>query len=326
MKLVHISDLHIDAINKKNNLSRARKVLEYISDTGYDHLIITGDITENGDKDSFELTRKLLKKFGMLDETKTSLVIGNHDIYGGVHLAEDIVNFPKKCKYTDYISKVKEFEHYFSETFSNTYRPVKNGPFPYVKEFDNFIIVGLNSIAKYSVLKNPFASNGIINRKQFRELERILGSPLYTYKKKIVLIHHHFCRDTFRNEESGYSLWNRIEHRTMKLYGKKNLIKLLKKYDTEMVLHGHLHETRKYFRKGLTFLNGGGSILNNEKNLLRINFIKIENSKITSEIHSINPAENRPSFIRQLYPKSALCPVINPHPTETLVRKEIHLN
>jgi 3',5'-cyclic-AMP phosphodiesterase len=287
MKLVHISDLHIDAINKKENFLRTRKVLEYIRETGYDHLLITGDITENGDTDSFELTRKTLKHYGMLDDSKTSVVIGNHDIYGGVHLAEDVVNYPKKCKKTDFGNKVNEFEYYFRETFNNTYQPLKNNPFPYVKEFDNLVIVGLNSIEKYSVLSNPFASNGAVKEKQFTELEKILCSKMYRDKKKIVMIHHHFCRDTFENEKSGASFWNRIERRTMKLSGKKALMKIFNKYKVELILHGHLHESRKYYRKGLLFLNGGGTVLNDERNLLKINYINIENSIISTETLTI---------------------------------------
>jgi len=294
MKLVHISDLHTDAVNRKENLLRTRKVLEYIRETGYDHLVITGDITENGDKDSFELTRKTLKYFGMLDDSKTSLVIGNHDIYGGVHLAEEIVHYPKRCKHIDYGNKVSEFESYFAETFNNTCQPLKNNFFPYVKEFDDLILIGLNSIAKYSVLKNPFASNGVIDEKQFNELEKILSSKMYRDKKRIVMIHHHFCRDTYENEESDSTLWNRIERHTMRLNRKKSLLKLFKKYNVELVLHGHLHESRKYYRKGLLFLNGGGSVLSDEKNLLKINYIDIDTHSIVSETRSINYRESAP--------------------------------
>lgn len=327
MKLVHISDLHTDAVNKKENILRTRKVLEYIKETGYDHLTITGDITENGDKDSFELTRKTLKHYGMLDESKTSLVIGNHDIYGGVHLAEEIVRFPKKCKNTDYASKVKEFESFFPETFNNTYRPYKNNPFPYVKEFDDLILIGINSIAVYSVFKNPFASNGSINDKHYEELEKILDSKIYSNKRKIVMIHHHFCRDTFENKESGSSLWNRIERRTMKLYGKKALLKLFRKYNVEMILHGHLHESGKYYRKGLLFLNGGGSVLSSEKNLLKVNYIHINASSIETETHVINYRETPPIIHFPLSSKYKIQPEILHNIRDKIpAKKDICLN
>jgi 3',5'-cyclic AMP phosphodiesterase CpdA len=52
MKIVHISDLRIDAVNKKENSKKTKLLLEYINETNFDHLIITEDISESGDKES----------------------------------------------------------------------------------------------------------------------------------------------------------------------------------------------------------------------------------------------------------------------------------
>lgn len=82
MKIIHISDLHISSEIKQSNFDRAMKVLSQIVDEGFDHLIISGDITENADVTSFALVRKTFKKFGLLDPEKLTLVIGNHDIFG----------------------------------------------------------------------------------------------------------------------------------------------------------------------------------------------------------------------------------------------------
>jgi 3',5'-cyclic AMP phosphodiesterase CpdA len=326
MKLVHISDLHIDNLNKKQNLLRARKVFEYIKETGYDHLVITGDITENGDNDSLELTRKTLKYYGMLDDTKTSLVIGNHDIYGGVHLAEEIVNFPRKCKTTNYHEKVKKFESVFPETFKNTFQPSRNSLFPYVKEFDNLILIGLNSVAEYSLLKNPFASNGKIKKTQIEDFENIFKLKSYRDKKKIVLIHHHFCKDMLENNESSSSVWQKIERKTMKLHNKKRLIKLFKKNDIDLVLHGHLHETGRYTRKGLLFLNAGETVLNNSQTHAKFNSVFMNS---TNQI-------NCEMLVVECYPsnKSAELRILTSGPNQKLstldleysLKKEICLN
>jgi 3',5'-cyclic AMP phosphodiesterase CpdA len=135
---------------------KSLQLFEYIIDTGFDHLIISGDLTENTERSAFELTRETLKKFGLLNSGKLSMVIGNHDIFGGVHLAEDVINFPKKCKITNYQNKVSEFNYYFSETFERTER-VNGNSYPFVKAFDDVVLIGLNTIAEYSLLKNPFA-------------------------------------------------------------------------------------------------------------------------------------------------------------------------
>ena len=62
MKIFHISDLHLDRNYKKSNFDKTYNMLEEITGEGFDHLIITGDITENADSSSFELARNLLKK------------------------------------------------------------------------------------------------------------------------------------------------------------------------------------------------------------------------------------------------------------------------
>jgi predicted phosphodiesterase len=69
----------------------------------------------------------------------------------------------------------------------------------------------------------------------------------------------------------------------MKLRKKKRLFNLLKRYEIDLVLHGHFHEMGEYKREGIRFLNAGGSLKNNSKNLIGINFINIsQTSKITT--------------------------------------------
>jgi 3',5'-cyclic AMP phosphodiesterase CpdA len=279
MKIAHISDLHLDK-TLKLNYKKTMKLMEYIVDSGYDHLVITGDITENSEPSAFELARKMLKKYELLDRKKTSIVIGNHDIFGGVHLAEDVINFPTKCRNTDYDKKVNEFGNYFHETFENTIQPFKDNPFPFIKEFDEFVLIGLNSIAKYSVLKNPFASNGEVTVEQINAVEEYLNKNSYSGKHKIILAHHHFCKDVIEDTTTN-AFWQKIERQTMKLRGKKKLVKRFKKSGINLVLHGHLHESNEYSRKQIKFLNAGGSILN-KSNELHINTININGSNITN--------------------------------------------
>lgn len=296
MKIVHISDLHIDAVYKRTNYLKAIQLLEYITDTGFDHLIISGDLTENAEKSAFELTRKTLKKFGLLNSSKLSLVIGNHDIFGGVHLAEDVLNFPKKCKNTNYNDKVSEFNYYFREVFERT-GTFKNNLYPFVKEFDETVFIGLNTIAKYSVIKNPFASNGAIYDEQISAFETLLAEKKYKDKVKIVIAHHHFCKDPIE-ESNDSTMWQKIERQTMKLRNKKSIIKLLSKCDIKMVLHGHIHETTEYNRKGIKFLNAGGSVLNSKPDEMKINVIHISNNNSHIETQTIPFNTSNPSPIK----------------------------
>ena len=284
MKIVHISDLHIDAVYKRTNYTKSLQLLEYAVNTGFDHMVISGDLTENAEKTAFELVRKTLKKFGLLNSRKLSLVIGNHDIFGGVHLAEDLLNFPKKCKSTNYENKISEFNSYFKETFQKKANQ-NESIYPFIKEFDEVVFIGMNSIAKYSVYKNPFASNGKIDDRQMAEMEYHLDNEKYKGKIKIVITHHHFCKDPIE-ESTDSSMWQKIERQTMKLRDKKSIIKLFASHDVKMVLHGHLHETTTYNRKGIKFLNAGGSVLGKPEEM-KMNTINISNNIFHIETQTI---------------------------------------
>lgn len=234
MKIAHISDFHIDKNYKKSNYRRSAKLLEFIAGNNFDHIIVSGDITENAEASAFEMTRNLFKKYGLLDHNKLTLTIGNHDIYGGVHLAEDVINFPSKCKTTSYEQKVNEFGEYYKETFRNTIRLFKNNLFPHIKIFDEFVLIVLNSNAKYSRIKNPFASNGEILSGHLEAAGKALEMPELKNKHRIVVTHHHFYKQPVEDSAgSSSTIWQAIERQTLKLRDKKRIIKQFKKLDVK---------------------------------------------------------------------------------------------
>ena len=192
MKIAHISDLHLNTFFKNSSLREIKYLLKYVLSEGIDHLVITGDLVDNADLKDLEILRNLFKRLGLLESDRMSLVIGNHDIFGGPQTPEDIFTFPVRCKNVPYENKVKEFGEYFSETFKNCIYKNEDHVFPFVKILDNVMISGFNSIAKYSKLKNPFGSNGEINFKQFQELSDIYRSYSKLVKYKLMLVHHHF--------------------------------------------------------------------------------------------------------------------------------------
>ncbi len=300
MKIAHISDLHFDNTYKRANYHNTNRLFEYIADNRFDHVVISGDITENAEPSAFETAKKLFKKYGFLDSKKLTLAIGNHDIYGGVHLAEDVINFPKKCKAVNYESKVIEFEKYFRESFKGVIRGNDNMLFPCIKEFDEFILINLNSIAHYSMIKNPFASNGRISGGQLKLLEKLLSRNEYAGKQKIVITHHHFNKYSAEEETSGM-IWQAIDRQTMKLRKKKSIIKTFKKLGVSTVLHGHIHEMNEYHRKDIKFINAGGSILSTNSNKLYLNCLNIS-KEITNEFISIDSWHKSRQTIKELSP------------------------
>src|SRR5262245_58828439 len=101
--LAHISDLHLIERDhdKRRGLSRRRlhflstgasldaeariervaATLQKVRRVGADHVLITGDLTEDGEFSQFEVLAEVLLRSG-LDPDCVTLVPGNHDGYG----------------------------------------------------------------------------------------------------------------------------------------------------------------------------------------------------------------------------------------------------
>ena len=229
----------------------------------------------------------MLKKHGFLNGEKLSIIFGNHDIYGGVQKAEDIFTFPEKCSKTNYNKSVENFLSYFPEAFDNCYYLSSKNFFPYAKKLNDVLIVGVNSIAKYSKLTNPFGSNGEIDASQFGEIYDILKDSGDEIKTKILIAHHHFNKLKNNSKSTFGNLWSSIEKQTMKLKGKRRLFNLFSKFKIDLVLHGHVHESKEYYRKSIRFLNAGATIKNNS-NDLKVNFLNLSDDRIDVKIKKLN--------------------------------------
>jgi 3',5'-cyclic AMP phosphodiesterase CpdA len=286
MRIAHLSDLHFTTFFSNNNLPQIEQALRYAIEKQADHIAITGDLTDNADPRDFSILRKLFEKLNLLDCNKLSLVIGNHDIFGGVQTAEDIFNFPDKCSKVDYRQKVNEFYNFFPELFDGSINYNPSEVFPFVKKLGNYLLIGLNSIAEYSMVSNPFASNGMIELSQINTLSETLDQYKDEKYRKIVLVHHHFNKmEVTENSTGGF--WQNIEKQTMKLRKKKRLLKIFNHYGVELVLHGHYHVSKEYMRKGITFSNAGASLKGPEKGEMYINIIDIRKKDINIEVVNI---------------------------------------
>jgi 3',5'-cyclic AMP phosphodiesterase CpdA len=287
MLLAHISDLHINTTISHSNLEEVKTLLKYANGKNVDHLVITGDISDNSCFEDFEELRNLLDEYDFLSSERLSVVIGNHDIFGGVQKVEDIFHFPDKCKKTDYDLKVREFNAFFSEAFDKCVYRSHNNFYPYAKIIKDVLIIGINSISKYSPLKNTFASNGSVNAFQLIEVQKILSDYRDKVKYSIVLIHHHFNKMQVYSNNFAKSVWERIEKQNMKLRKKKRIINFFNRYSIDLVLHGHIHESIEYKRKGLKFLNAGASVRNELGQDLFINLINLDAGSIDCSIEPV---------------------------------------
>ena len=280
MKIAHLSDLHLCSKFKQDNIVKTKKLIKYALDQGADHFVITGDISDNAQEKDFLSLRKILETYKLLSSDKTSIIIGNHDIFGGVQTAHDIINFPAKCANTNYKEKVTKFLKYFEELFENAFFASNESPFPYAKILGDVVLFGINSIDKYSKLKNPFAANGHVSKTERKSLKNILSDERFLDKTKIAMLHHHFYKNNVPGKSSENSLWNSIENFTMKLRGKKKLLNIFIENGVGLVLHGHSHEIKEYNRKGIKFLNAGGSVDNNTVGEAGLFMIEINGSAL----------------------------------------------
>lgn len=291
MRIAHLSDLHFTTFFSNNNLSQIEHVLRYAINSGADHIAITGDLTDNAVPKDFIILRKLFEKLDLLNCNKLSLVIGNHDIFGGVQTAEDIFNFPERCSSVNYKQKVNDFYKYFPELFEGSINYDSSQVFPFVKRLNNTILIGLNSIAEYSRISNTFASNGMVELSQLNSVSDILEQFKDDKYRKVVLVHHHFNKMEVTENSPG-SFWQNIEKQTMKLRKKKRLLKIFNHFGVELVLHGHYHVSKEYMRKGILFSNAGASLKGPEKGEININMIDIRKKEINIEVVNINSDKN----------------------------------
>ena len=83
MKIIHLSDPHIytDKINGIDPVDRFKKALAHIIEHHQDAdlFTITGDITDLGDKESYQLFLSIVNDFNLPNNLEPQIIIGNHD-------------------------------------------------------------------------------------------------------------------------------------------------------------------------------------------------------------------------------------------------------
>ncbi|MDD1778546.1 MAG: metallophosphoesterase [Candidatus Helarchaeota archaeon] len=159
MKILHLSDTHIHAISNNDSLEQRLNCIEKM-----DHkIIITGDITDDGTKEQYDVASKILSPFN----DRIYLDPGNHD-YGVIG-----------SFYTE--EAAKRFDDFAKDNFIS-----KN---PLVHHLDGVTLIILNSNLKTS---DPFDfACGEIGRGQLFALKEILDNPSVKDSIKIVCLHHH---------------------------------------------------------------------------------------------------------------------------------------
>jgi predicted MPP superfamily phosphohydrolase len=242
MKVVHLSDLHIDSKNNKDLIKNFKVINELKC-----YVIITGDITENGTKKEINIARNLIRK--NLKNCKVFVVGGNHDFgeHGKSFEKVRFDLFKNAFKYPiingkEYISEDGWVQEEMEKSGFLLYK--QNETFTDLDEViisdSGILFIGLESgIPEEN--EEP-KERGNITFEQISSLVRILSvNELYDYKIVVFMHHHPFIRPNM-NSNFGLPLYydNEIEN-------SHEFMEEIKGIDLLLFGHKHIHETWKNY-------------------------------------------------------------------------------
>lgn len=284
-RIAHVSDPHLSRQYYREHLKSFKILLRTIIDNGFDHIVVSGDIVSTADPDDYYMARELFSTLGILDPAKLTVVPGNHDIFGGPHRAVDVLSFPSHIRSVDYMYRHKLFLTAFGELFEGATRLADPQPYPFLKRTGPFMLIGLNSIPRWSMRRNILGTNGALSPEQFDALQSLARSAWSPDSVPIVVMHHHMHDLSDDAVPSG--LWQTVEARTMRLRKRRKTIRMFKEIGVSYVLHGHIHRNEVYDRQGVTFLNGAGSVCDDPVRFLKFNILEWDGRRVATHVRTL---------------------------------------
>ncbi len=254
MKIAHISDIHIDNPVFPDRMTQFEELLVNIFDLDYDHVIITGDITDAASEKDMEQLKDMFERNGFMDWKKMTIIPGNHDLFGKYEFnPERVVNNAVNASGVNSLRKLKIFCEIFRELM--TPDNYANYYFPFVKIFDgpneNLAIVAFNSVFEFSLANNPIGSRGYIREEEMKAMLEKDILELLNGKFVISISHHGYNVLKAKTPYEQAYVW------TMELTNRDTYVDTLKKINAKIALHGHVHKTEVYKVNGIVFMNAG---------------------------------------------------------------------
>jgi len=228
MRIAHISDLHIAAFDdvplrrfankrvtglinlmtfRRNeySLDIFERLVADLIDESFDHVVVTGDLSNLALESEFQAVFDRLKLLG--GWRKVSVIPGNHDAYTRGAVA------------------TRRFESTFYPFMFRQFSDLDVDVYPYLKLFDGVAVVGVNT----AIRTPPLASWGRVGSRQMGRLIEILSSDRVRSAFKIVLLHHHL----HEREMPEQLLANLLDQNAF--------VNVIKGHSVDLVLHGHDH-------------------------------------------------------------------------------------
>lgn len=221
MKLLHLSDLHI---GRGSNFENVKIIFERIDNkyNEYDEkpvIVITGDITDDGKRWQYKLTKQLLESH-ISKGFQILLCPGNHD-YGknGIIAKRE---------------SIARYERYLSQDID----------FPVVTRIGNCHFIAVDSMEDERDTLDRFGAEGEIGDDQLYDLNCDIETikKEYPHDRIIVYLHHHpFYYDFFLRLKDADDFKEVIKNKVdILLFGHKHVEKRLKnkegKYGIDLIL------------------------------------------------------------------------------------------
>jgi 3',5'-cyclic-AMP phosphodiesterase len=255
MRIAHISDLHLLEPDVRRRTLRERVRLGYLSlfrpidadarirhavralasarAKGFDHLVISGDLTEDGGQAQFEELARVLSE-SRIDPYKITLVPGNHDTYEGPREFARALEGPLRA-----------------------YAAASGGRPGKVIDLADVVLLPVST----AVHQHWAYSWGHIDSEGFEGLERRATDPGIA-KRPVVVVQHHA---PMRHPIAALQWIDGLR-------GYHRLLALLSKLRGVQVLHGHLHRaiTRVLDIGGVSRVFGAPAVVEDDEPRVRV--------------------------------------------------------
>ena len=255
VKIAHISDLHISGKQDHRHLDGLDRLFDHFNSAGYDHLVISGDLSNSASPNDWKIIREKLQSHGLYHWDKTTVIPGNHDL---IHLEEEMrfynaLNPLPRLRKKAFDRRVVEFCIFFQELITGEDGGDKAFPFLKIINYSSIkvALAALNSVYPWYPADNPLGARGYISIGQLRALRAETILKTLTDCFVIGLCHHAYkVYGTDSPIDQAFD-W------TMELKNRNEFLEIMKVIHAKLVLHGHFHRFQSYEVKDITFINGG---------------------------------------------------------------------
>ncbi len=255
VKIAHLSDLHLSGWSDRRQISALDRILAHFTAEGFDHIVISGDLSNSASPADWKIVRDRLEKHGLYHCEKVTVVAGNHDL---INLEEEMrfynaLNPFAGLKMMFFQKRLWEFCNFFRELITDGSGTTPSFPFIKVLNFPSVsvAIVALNSVYPWFPAENPLGARGEISAGQLRALAK--PDVLDALKDSFVIGLCHHAYKVYGTD----ALIDQAFDWTMELKNREGFLEMMKLMHADIVLHGHFHRFQTYAVDGIPFVNGG---------------------------------------------------------------------